>query len=48
MLRLSMKWADTRVRPNFKYLSRIILDAEKYLFALKEILTTEQQNEFQL
>ena len=46
MLRLSMRWEDTRVTILID--NPACLDAEKYLFALKEILTTEQQNEFLL
>lgn len=41
MLRFNMKWANTKVRSNIFY---DFLDAEKYLFALKEILTLEQQS----
>ena len=41
-----MRWEDTRVSIIINNPAR--LDAEKYLFALKEILTTEQQNEFLL
>jgi hypothetical protein len=36
-----MKWANTKVISNIFYKN---LDAEKYLFALKEILTLEQQS----
>ena len=41
-----MRWEDTRVTILID--NPACLDAEKYLFALKEILTTEQQNEFLL
>ena len=39
MLRHSMRWEDTRVK--LYYIIPKFIDAEKYLFALKEILTTE-------
>lgn len=41
-----MRWEDIRVSIINNHPA--CLDAEKYLFALKEILTTEQQNEFLL